>query len=541
MAFTISDDTDSLQNGQYVPKSKSGFTISDNENYLTNPDYSVMGPKGEKLKAQFESGAAPPTGEISTITGLPIPKRTKYKKDESSFGPKIARLIAPYTAKVLPIAGMMAGSTVAGTAGTAMAPGVGTVALGAAGAGLGYGIGKEAQKKIEEYGGISKPESLGSSLVSASKNIAEGAISEVGGQVIGKVLGTGLKLTGKIAAPIWGRMTGAQEAPIKAAFESGRVTGITKNPIESLTEFDKSMRGHYQPEDIVNTAQVALDTIKNSRATAYQNSLKNLENSNIEIGLKKMKDQAQDIFKKYVRFDKNNKPIWERSALGPKGSESINKMQSMYKEIQNWGRREGDATPLGLDMLKRQLDDFYAESSNSRSLVTSLRNTVKKEIMAKVPEYEKMTKDYADATTLIKDIESGLMMRKQGMTGRITADQTLRRLMSSMKDNFKLRKDLVDALGTQGGADLSNQISGLLMRSPMPHGLAGTGTAIVGEAALAHFVNPAFWPVVAASSPRIAGEFLRMFGKAYGEFGGSSAPIGKAISYGIASQGESEK
>jgi len=104
------------------------------------------------------------------------------------------------------------------------------------------------------------------------------------------------------------------------------------------------------------------------------------------------------------------------------------------------------------------------------------------------------------------------MMRKQGMTGRIVADQTLRRLVSSMKDNFELRRDLVKVLGNQGGQDIQGLAAGYAMRSPVPLGLAGSVPSMASITALAQFVSPAFWPVLAASSPRLSGEFLRLFG-----------------------------
>jgi len=130
-----------------------------------------------------------------------------------------------------------------------------------------------------------------------------------------------------------------------------------------------------------------------------------------------------------------------------------------------------------------------------------------------------MTKGYSEATKLIKDVEADLMLRKQGMSGRVTADKTLRRLMSSMRDNFEMRRELVEILGDQGGKDLSGQIAGYTMNTAIPRGLSGTGPALTGQAAFAHFINPSFYGVIAASSPRVQGEFLRLFGKGLKEAG----------------------
>jgi hypothetical protein len=99
-----------------------------------------------------------------------------------------------------------------------------------------------------------------------------------------------------------------------------------------------------------------------------------------------------------------------------------------------------------------------------------------------------------------------------------------------MKDNFELRRDLVNTLGSKSGADLSGQIAGYTMRSPIPVGLAGTGPAIAAEVALAKYVDPHFWPMIAASSPRVAAEFLKVFGKAMSETQMARPVLSPAIS-----------
>jgi hypothetical protein len=208
---------------------------------------------------------------------------------------------------------------------------------------------------------------------------------------------------------------------------------------------------------------------------------------------------------------------WSRTTVGDiKDSADAKQLKKIYDKVMNWGHQPADNTAIELDRLRRDLDNFYSDSSRVREFVANARDTVNNVITKAVPEYKEMTKGYSEATTLIKDIEAGLMLRKQGMSGRIVADQTLRRLTSSMRDNFALRNDLVKALGAQGGDDLAGMVAGYAMNSPIPLGLAGTGPVLVGEAALAKLVSPAFLPVLVASSPRVQGEFLRMFGKAKG-------------------------
>lgn len=207
---------------------------------------------------------------------------------------------------------------------------------------------------------------------------------------------------------------------------------------------------------------------------------------------------------------------WSRTTVGDiKTSKDAKELKQIYKKISDWGSQPGDNTAIELDRLRRDLDNHWSDSSRVRAFVTDARNVVDKAIKKNVPEYAEMTKGYAEATSLIKDIESGLMMKKQGMSGRVTADQTLRRLTSAMRENFELRKDLVDALGTQGGKDVAGQVAGYAMNSTIPRGLvAKMGGYGVGGAAALHLLSPQFLPILAASSPRVMGEFVMAFGKA---------------------------
>ena len=208
---------------------------------------------------------------------------------------------------------------------------------------------------------------------------------------------------------------------------------------------------------------------------------------------------------------------WERTTVGAMkktkkgltGTGAVSDLHDMYNMIMKWGNKPKDATPMGLDMLKRNLDQFYSDKSDVRAFTASARNKVKNLIVENVPEYSEMTKGYSQATELIKDIESNLMMRKQGMSGRITADSTLRRLTSSMREGFEMRRDLVDALSSEGKQDIASQVAGLSMSTAVPHGLFGK----IGSGGLMA-LHPKMWPVIAAASPRIVGEFMKAFGQA---------------------------
>jgi hypothetical protein len=207
-------------------------------------------------------------------------------------------------------------------------------------------------------------------------------------------------------------------------------------------------------------------------------------------------------------------------AIGNKGRKDI---QEMIETVWGWQ----DKTPLGIDALKRYLSDFYSDSAQARGFTARLVKKVTQTLEDQIPQYADMTRPYAETSKILNNIESNLL----GKNGRLTADRTLRRLVSSMRDDATLRRDLVNTLMEQGGQDIPGLVAGHAMSTVFPRGLAGLGTA--SEAGLVAFriFSPKFLPLIAASSPRVQGEFLRMYGKALKETTGLSLPVGKMSAY----------
>jgi len=398
------------------------------------------------------------------------------------------------------------GAVGGGLLGSAAGP-VGTVG----GAGLGYAIGDNLADFVEgDY--YSSPKEAATRTLS---NVGTGAMLEMGGQSVVPALKMAAKGVGAVVKPTLGRLSGVGPGAIDEAIKSGKDAAPSLNPFKSKTAYDQALRGKVSGEEIVNTARDALNTLKTNRATAYQAKMTQIEQNQTPLDLASVRSDLMNLMGKYkVTVDPATGAI--DTSRVPMGAKGRNDIKQIIEDVTGWGSKQGDDTAVGLDTLKRQLDDFYSDSSQARQFVTEIRNKVKGAITSRVPEYDEMTKGYAEATKLIKDVETDLMLRKNGMSGRVTADKTLRRLTSAMRDNFEMRRELVEILGAKTGDDLAGQVAGYTMNTALPRGLAGTGPLLAGQAAYAQFVNPKFWPVLAASSPRVQGEFLRMFGKAMG-------------------------
>lgn len=315
---------------------------------------------------------------------------------------------------------------------------------------------------------------------------------------------------------------------------TGAGPGYVEQAVKGSKDFSAAMRGKITGEEIVDNARSALQTLRDARGDAYRSNLQMVKANptsmaQIKNGLnaEMQRLMAPDEFRigmnttpmGNVIFDFSNSPLVK----------NVDVVKKALQDITTWS----DDTPAGLDILKKRLSKYIDQTerqSPAEAFLTRLESNLNNGLKRNVPQYAEMTKGYAEATKLIKDIESNLMLRREGMTGRITADNTLRRLSSALRENFEMRKDLLETLGSQSGIDVAAQVAGFAGSQWIPRGgLAKLGVG--GSIYFMHLFNPNLWPILAASSPRVMGEFLNSFGKA------AHSTVGKAAGKVITSEG----
>lgn len=507
------------------------------------PTYNFIHPE-TKAKISITGDTPPDEATLDQIFSetagqAPAPQQSydDFKKafiaDQATTGYKVKEGLKDFTRKAIPMVrptieglGAVVGGGLGGGGGllagapTVIGAPAGAIAGGLAGAGLGYSTAKTGLDTLEEYLGGS-PEaqrlanrSMTERMLAPVKDAAMGTTFEMGGQIAPTVVKAVAGGQSALYKPLLGRMSGSGKAAVEEAIASGE-KAWKGNPFKSKTPFDKAMRGQTSADEVVSNVRGALEDVKMQRSQAYQDKLAQVSANQQPIDMVPFKQRLSDLMDSYNVKINNGQVDTSRVPMGKKGRADI---EDVVEMVSSWGSQAGDDTALGLDTLKRQLDDFYSESSQARQFVADIKAKVRDTITDHVPEYGEMTKGYSEATQLIKEMEQGLSLRNTGMIGRVTGDQTLRRLISSMKDNFQLRKELLDTLGKKANEDLSGQVAGLTMNSVMPSGLAGVGLTSAGMvgAQVAGGINPAYLGSFAASSPRVQAEFLRLLGKVKG-------------------------
>jgi len=328
----------------------------------------------------------------------------------------------------------------------------------------------------------------------------------------GKVLSTAAKGVtkgvGKIAAETLGKTTGAGEFAIKEAFSNPSVMKFARQAgidgVENLQE--KALSDSFD----------SLRTIKNNRANSYISKLNEIKLD--KTSQDEIVNSVGERLKDLVSPDKFNIDIiptpsgakvdFSKSTLID-GQAAVNKA---INDLATWN----DYTPAGLDVLKKRLGDYTSQvpfRTPAKAFLTDIKVTLTKELENKVPKYKEMTNGYREASELIDEIEKGLSLKD-----KVSQDTAIRKLMSTMRQNNEFRKDLLSTLENIGGKDITGQIAGSTLASFTPRGLSGAvmGPAIGGFSVYS-LINPATLPTVlmylAASSPRLVGEFVSLLGK----------------------------
>jgi hypothetical protein len=463
-------------------------------------------------------------GDLPSKVGSPMPMAASHASTApalvSSHAPvqekTFAQKASPYIRPLLEVGGAAGGAALAAPA-NIIAPGAASVV----GAGLGFAGGKQAADLYDEWAGVKQPEGLIDRTAGAAKDVGYGMLYQMAPEAIGAVAKPVLRAGGKIVKGILGRTTGAGTEFANQAVESGVQRGAT-SPFQSVTPGDLAARGKTTGQEVVENAKAAVANVREARKARYLSDLQGISANSSPLGAPGNLDPVtlaktlKDDFRIDLTQGPNGKYAMDFSQ-SPWMGENKRRAKLAIEEVLN----NKDTTPLGLDSLKRRLDSLYSGASESRSLVSKLRNEVKDHIVSQVPEYADMTKGYSELTGMIDDFEHGLMLRKKtGLGERVTADMTLRRLTSALRDNFPLRKELLGELGQRGGRDLLAQTAGHAAQSWLPSGLQGSGPALVGEIALS-VMNPKVLPVVAASSPRVVWELLA----ATGQMGALAKPL----------------
>lgn len=315
------------------------------------------------------------------------------------------------------------------------------------------------------------------------------------GGVLAKTSKPVADLAGEGAAQVIGATTGAGASSIKEA--------AAGSPF-----FIEAMRGKISPEEIVQTAKDAVQTIADSRRSTYQAQLAKIndgaQHTHDFTPIQTAADKGLSDFG--ITRDAKGELNFDSSKFGSTADQT--KVAQIMADVKNWGKDPAKQTTLGLDTLKQRIDNYITPDTKIGAFATSIKNTVRSELN-NAPGYKQMTAGYTKASQLLDDIKSAT-----GVGGKSNVDTVFTKLTTAMKADKQMRLDIIHSMENAGNKqNLSAMIGGSNMSSLVPKGLVGRGIDVTtAYQMLSNTFEPRYIPMLLATSPRIVGEFVNALG-----------------------------
>ena len=408
-----------------------------------------------------------------------------------------------YAEEAMPYQQANPGSYLTGQIGGAIAPGLGM----AKGAGMIPSFAR-ANPLIQGtiFGaaqGAITPESTGKTGLDYYKNQLEQAGIGAAIGAVPSLVSSGAKALSSGLRRGLGMTTGAGEEAIGQAYQAGK----TGNQA-----FVQNIKGEVPTVEVLDQAKQALSNIRANRMAGYKEGIKTtMPSQEIIAGqalptpMKRL--DCEPITSKLDETIQSLKVETPTTSKFKIGKEELSKVKELESIVGEWKKDSTLHTAEGLDALKQRLDALYPESPMQRQAqraITSVRNAVKDTIVSQDKNYAKTMKAYEESLTMEREIERAL-----SLGDKASADTAIRKLQSLTRNNantsFAYRKELADALKTEGGVDLMPALSGQALSSWTPRGMAGQGTALGIGATGALTVNPMAAALLPLTSPRLVG------------------------------------
>lgn len=311
--------------------------------------------------------------------------------------------------------------------------------------------------------------------------------------------GRAVSATGTAAANVLGMTTGAGTRPFQEAYAAGRAGN------QALPD---NMRGKVPQSDVLDLADSAVGQMGKARSDAYTAGMAQANASQQPLSLRpaiRAIDDARDMA--YFRGV-------PKSEAAAKVIDAIEAKVTEFSNLSGLGQRF--QTAESLDALKQSIGEIRQTTQQGtleRKIADRVYNKIKDQIVQEVPKYADTMRDYSNASDLINEAR-----RTLSINDRATADTTMRKLQSTMRDgvstNYGQRGRVLDELA-QYEPGLPAALAGQSLNAWAPRGLARmVGNPVAAGAAYTQ--NPLSAAMLPMASPRLMGEMTYGAGRGAG-------------------------
>lgn len=344
-------------------------------------------------------------------------------------------------------------------------------------------------------------------LMAAGKGVAAGA-GAAGKAAAATARGAGRATTDIIGG--LGTHTGGES--LRQAFKAGLEGG------EKAQLFLDSMRGNQPMETVVETAKDALAKMREARSAAYEAGMADIEGDASRLSFDGIKNAINDM----------------RSAAEYKGvvvnPEAAAKLKDIEAAVNEWEKADPAEfhTVLGFDALKQRIGAILEQTTphtRASAITGRAYNAVRDEITRQAPTYGKVMKEYEEASSALRDLESGLSL-KDSWAKKGVVDTALRKLQSVMRNNvatnYGYRLKQVEELNERSDGKIVPQLAGHALSSLTPRGLGNLAATATGVEAFSH---PWLVGALPFQSPRLMGETMYGLGAGARQIGRLANPF----------------
>jgi hypothetical protein len=324
----------------------------------------------------------------------------------------------------------------------------------------------------------------------------------------------GAKATGKTTAALAGFTSGAGMRSVEEAAKAGYAGGSQGDA------FVTQMRQPEKFKNVLDEAERAVDAVRQKRSMDYRAGMAGVSQDATVLDFLPIRN-AFDQIKSMGQYAGRSGTSVAKSINEPAVT-AVEKLESIIGDWEFSDPKEFH-TPEGFDALKKKIRNQskgYAPGTPERLVADQMYNAVRQVVANQAPDYSRVMSAYEEASELLKEFEKSL-----SLNDKATADTTLRKLQSILRNNANTNYGAREALGQElvqaGATNLMPGLAGQMMSSPTPRALSGqmTGVGAIVNAAQSFpgsFLDPVALALMTSTSPRVVGEAVYAAGQVAG-------------------------
>ena len=301
------------------------------------------------------------------------------------------------------------------------------------------------------------------------------------------------KGAGNLATGVLGATTGRGAQAVLEAAKAGYSGGA------DAAAFRKNLMGGATSEDTLGAAQTAVRNMYDARQAAYNAGMGVVHNDPAVLPFDDIEAAVKNA--EGLGYTRGRSGTSEPVSFNPPAAKAWDQINTSLDKWKMLDPAEFH-TPGQLDLFKRELGnirDSYEFGTPEYKAASDAYSAARKTIADAAPVYDKVMGDYADATSLVKDLQKSL-----SLNDKASSITTMNKLMGILNPKNIRAGELGQVLKDNAPPTLFPGLAGAALNPVLPRGMQGVVDGGL-LAAGAHFLSPQALLAAPVFSPRLVG------------------------------------